>query len=129
LGLAFCGVEDFFRGLHHHTNIAVVLFAMGNWWLDSQGRNNLAGIPGDATNPAVLPDYLIVDLLIRNQRAKEDFLAMLPSMTADEQVRLNALTDANPATLLPFPFNDQAVEDQFMHTLNSRGFRDPNRKR
>ncbi len=102
---------------------------MGNWWLDSQGRNNLAGIPGDATNPAVLPDYLIVDLLIRNQRAKEDFLAMLPSMTADEQVRLNALTDANPATLLPFPFNDQAVEDQFMHTLNSRGFRDPNRKR
>ena len=60
----------------------------GNWWFDNQGRNNLAGIPGDPDNPAVLTDDCIVDLLINIPVAKKDFEALVPSMTPDEQVRL-----------------------------------------
>lgn len=101
----------------------------GNWWYDNQGRNNLAGIPGDPDNPAVLPDYLIVEFLIRVPIAKRDFLAVVPLMSPAEQVRLNGLVARNPSTLKPFPFNDQQQEDRFMASQNRPGVHDPNRRR
>jgi hypothetical protein len=101
----------------------------GNWWFDNQGRNNLAGIPGDPDNPAILTDDVIVDLLINVPIAKKDFEALVPNMTADEQVRLNGLVARYPITLQPFPFNDQEVEDNFMRSQNTAGVHDPNNRR
>lgn len=101
----------------------------GNWWFDNQGRNNLAGIPGDPDNPAILPDDVIVNLLINVPIAKRDFVALVPLMTAEEQDRLNGLVARNPLTLQPFPFNDQEVEDRFMKSQNTPGVHDPNNRR
>lgn len=100
----------------------------GNWWLDNQGRNNLAGIPGSTDNPAILPDAIIVELLVAIPIAKQDFKALVPMMLPDEQARLNALVARNPLTLQPFPFDDQRVEDQFMRSQNVPGVHDPNRR-
>jgi hypothetical protein len=102
---------------------------MANWWFDNQGRNNLAGIPGDPDHPAILPDHVIVDLLINVPIAKMDFEALVPTMTADEQERLRGLVARNPITLQPFPFNDQQVEDAFMSSQNTPGVHDPNNRR
>ncbi len=101
----------------------------GNWWFDNQGRNNLAGIPGDPDNPAILTDDVIVDLLINIPVAKKDFAALVPNMTPDEQTRLNGLVARYPITLQPFPFNDQEVEDNFMRSQNTPGVHDPNNRR
>jgi hypothetical protein len=100
-----------------------------NWWFDNQGRNNLAGIPGDPDNPAILPDYLIIDFLINIPIAKQDFLNALPYMTAVEQTRLNTLVAQNPMTLGPFPFNEQHQTDALMEAMNTPGVHDPNKKR
>lgn len=101
----------------------------GNWWFDNQNRNNLSGIPGDATNPAILPDHVILDLLINIPIAKTDFELLVPLMSAAEQVRLNGLTARNPIALQPFPFNDQQIEDRFMASQNVPGVHDPNNRR
>lgn len=101
----------------------------GNWWYDNQGRNNLAGIPGNADNPAILPDHVIVDLLIRVPLAKHDFLVLVPTMLPEERVRLNDLVARNPIALQPFPFNDQRVDDIFMASQNVPGVHDPNNRR
>lgn len=101
----------------------------GNWWFDNQDRNNLAGIPGDPDNPAVLSDDCIVDLLINIPVAKRDFEALVPNMTPEEQVRLNGLVARYPITLQPFPFNDQQVEDNFQRSQNTPGVHDPNNRR
>jgi len=103
--------------------------AGNNWWFDNQERNNLAGIVGDPTNPAILPDHIILDLLISIPIAKEDFLKIVPLMSAPEQARLNGLIDRCPLALQPFPYNDQQIDDRFMKGLNTPGVRDPNRKR
>ena len=100
-----------------------------NWWIDNQGRNNLAGIPGDPNNPAILPDNVIVDFLINIPLAKHDFQRLVPLMSAEEQTRLNDLVAQNPITLQPFPFNDQAVDDRFMASMNVPGVHDPNNRK
>jgi hypothetical protein len=100
-----------------------------NWWIDNQGRNNLSGIPGDSDNPAILPDEVIVNFLINIPLAKHDFQKLLPTMTVAEQARLNGLVARNPITLQPFPFNDQAVDDQFQRSQNVPGVFDPNRRK
>ena len=102
---------------------------MRNWWFDDQDRNNLAGIPGDADNPAILPDDIIIDLLINIPIAKKDFEDLVPRMLPEEQARLNGLVARYPITLQPFPFNDQRQDDLFMSSQNTPGVRDPNRKR
>ena len=101
----------------------------GNWWFDNQGRNNLAGIPGDPDNPAVLPDHIIIDLLINVPIAKQDFQKIVPLMSVAEQARLNGIVARNPITLQPFPFNDQRQEDVFMASQNRPGVHDPNRRK
>lgn len=100
-----------------------------NWWFDNQGRNNLAGIPGDPDNPAILPDDVIVDMLIKVPAAKLAFQQVVPNMLPEEQARLNALVSRHPRTMLPFPFNETAVDDQFQKSLNSGGVHDPNNRR
>ena len=101
----------------------------GNWWFDNQGRNNLAGVPGDSTNPPILTDAVIIDLLINHPNAKRDFKVLLPTMLHSEQARLTALVESHPLTLQPFPFNEGAVEDAFQASQNKVGIHDPNNRR
>lgn len=101
----------------------------GNWWFDNQNRNNLSGIPGDADNPAILPDHVIVDFLLNIPIAKQDFKVLVPTMLPEEQVRLNGITARNPLTLQPFTFNDQHQSDVFMSLQNTPGVHDPNNRR
>ena len=100
-----------------------------NWWFDDQGRNNLAGVCGDPTNPPVLPDAVIIDILINIPIAKTDFLSLLPTMLPEEQARLNELVALHPITLQPFPFNDVDIDDTFQRLQNTAGIYDPNNRR
>lgn len=102
---------------------------MSEWWIDDQGRNNLSGVKGDPSNPPVLPDHLIVELLINFRPAKESFRRLLPRMLQAEQDRLNELVALNPRTLLDYPVDDQILGDESMRSLNTPGIRDPNRRR
>lgn len=99
------------------------------WWFDEQGRNNLSGVPGSPTNPAILPDHIIVEFLLQYPPAKEEFKKLVPLMLPEEQDRLNALVAANPLTLKNYPTDDQVIDDQFMRAVNSGPIRDPNRRR
>ena len=89
---------------------------MPNYWIRDNGQNTLKGVEGDMDNPAVLPDLLILDLLSEgNQKAREDFLAILPTMTQIEQDRLNNLyAFSTPPRVYP-----QDREDNFQSSMNS----------
>jgi hypothetical protein len=95
----------------------------GNWWIDGQGRNNLAGIPDSATNPAILPDYLIVEFLLNYPQAKTDFYRMLPTMSAEEQERLNELVEKNPYCMAHNVVDPVAYSDRIQHRYNTQGVR------
>lgn len=68
----------------------------GNFWIDNNGNNTLRGIPGDPDNPAVLPDFHIVNALQRTQRAHDDLQKILPTLLPEEQERINDLIALNP---------------------------------
>lgn len=89
---------------------------MSNYWIRDNGQNTLKGIEGDADNPAVLPDILILDLLSEgNQKAREDFLTIVPTLSQEEQDRLNNLyAFSTPPRAYP-----QDREDQFQSSMNS----------
>ena len=89
---------------------------MPNYWIRDNGQNTLKGIAGDMDNPAVLPDTLILDLLSEgNQKAREDYLTIVPTMTQTEQDRLNNLyAFSTPPRVYP-----QDREDQFQGSMNS----------
>ena len=67
-----------------------------NFWIDNNNRCTLRGIPGDSTNPAVLPDFQIVNALQRSQKAHDDLKQLLPALLPEEQERINDLLAANP---------------------------------
>ena len=65
---------------------------MENFWIRPNGENTLKGVEDDPTNMPVLPDYLILEFLSNsNQKARDDFLKLLPGMTEEEQYRLNGI--------------------------------------
>lgn len=95
---------------------------MSNWWVDSQGRNNLKGVPGDPSNPPVLSDGTILEFLKKYDVARADFFSLLPSMTAEEQERLNGLVSSNPSVLYSDPA-PQVREDRVQKKFNTAGIR------
>lgn len=95
-----------------------------NYWIRKTGVNTLKGIEGDPDNPPILPAYLIMEFLSDgNQKARDDFLALLPSMTELEQERLNEIYAFSRA---PQKY-DQVVEDDFQKSMNKLVIRNPNR--
>lgn len=68
----------------------------GNFWIDNNNRCTLRGVPGDIDNPAVLPDFQIVNALQRTQTAHDDLQKLLPSLLPEEQERINNLLAQNP---------------------------------
>lgn len=95
---------------------------MSNWWIDSQGRNNLRGIPDDPSNPAILPDATILEFVKKYAVARSDFLSIVPTMTPEEQERLNGLIALNPTALFSDP-DPQVREDRVQKKFNTAGIR------
>lgn len=96
---------------------------MPNWWVDeATGLNNLSGVPDDSDNPPVLPDGVILQFLEQYADARDDFRLIVPTMTAEEQARLNGLIDANPNVMIPQP-PPQVQEDRVQRKMNTTGIR------
>jgi hypothetical protein len=88
---------------------------MSNFWIRETGQNTLSGVEGDFYNRPVLPDYLIIEFLSDgNQKARDDFQALLPSMLPEEQERLNHLY----AFSTPPRDHQQLIEDKFQGSMN-----------
>lgn len=95
---------------------------MPNWWVDNQGRNNLRGLPDDPSNPAILPDGVILEFLKKYAAARADFKNIVPTMTPEEQERLNGLVARNPSVMYSDP-DPQVVEDRVQKKFNTSGIR------
>ena len=90
---------------------------MENFWIRSDGQNTLKGVEDNLTNPPVLPAHLILEFLSdNNQKARDDFLALLPSMTEDERERLENIY-AFSTKPKDYP---QIVEDKFQKSMSPR---------
>ena len=58
---------------------------MANYWIRENGQNTLSGVEGEENRP-VLPDHLILEFLSDgNQKARDDFLQLLPTMSVTEK--------------------------------------------
>jgi len=88
----------------------------GNFWIDNNGRNTLRGIPGDPNNPAVLPDFHIINALQRTQTAHTDLQKLLPILLPEERERIETLVAQNPylsKVINQTAPGDDAVQAQF----------------
>jgi hypothetical protein len=89
---------------------------MSNFWIREDGQNTLEGVEYDPNTKPVLPSHLILDLLSEdNQKARDDFLTILPTMTLDEQERLNEIFAISTKPKL-YP---QIQEDNFQSSMNN----------
>jgi hypothetical protein len=103
---------------------------MSNWWVDEQGRNNLAGVEESETNPPVLSVDTIVEFLTKYAPARQGFRELIGTMRPEEQERLNAIVQQNPRALVEDSTSDPKIqEDLFQRALNQVPFIDPNRRR
>ena len=90
---------------------------MSNFWIRPSGQNTLKGVEDDVNNPPVLPAYLILEFLSNdNQKAREDFLALLPMMNEEETLRLQEIYAFSTAPK-DYP---QIVEDKFQKAMGTR---------
>lgn len=93
---------------------------MAEWWVDGTGQNMLEGIPDDTDNPAKLTNAEITWILQRIPAARSSFDRILPTLTADEQTRLNIIADTAGAHLI---VDDQDAMDRVQHKWNTAGVR------
>lgn len=90
---------------------------MSNFWIRPNGQNTLSGVEDDPTNKPVLPAILILEFLSdNNQKARDDFLALVSSMSEEEQYRLNEIYAFSMAPK-DYP---QIVEDKFQKAMTPR---------
>lgn len=90
---------------------------MSNFWIRPDGQNTLKGVEEDPTNLPVLPAHLILEFLSDdNQKARDDFLDLLPGMTEEEQFRLNEIY-AFSTKPKDYP---QVREDRFQKAMGTR---------
>lgn len=87
------------------------------WWIDNVGRNTLRGVPGDLTNPPILPDDYIFDFLRRIPEARESFNRLYPTMLPEEKERLDSIAQG---ALYVQP-DIKATEDAFQRSQNAAG--------
>jgi len=93
---------------------------MSEWWVDGSGTNMLRGIPDDEDNPALLTDAEIIDFLQHIPLARASFDRILPTLTADEQTRLNLLAETAGAHLIVDPTD---ATDRIQEKWNRAGVR------
>jgi hypothetical protein len=90
---------------------------MENFWIRPDGQNTLKGVEDDPTNKPVLPAYLILEFLSNdNQKARDDFLNLLPGMNEEEQYRLQEIY-AFSTKPKDYP---QIMEDKFQKAMTPR---------
>lgn len=90
------------------------------FWVDGVGINNLSGIPQDPDNPAILTDAAILDFLTRIPEARNSFNRLVPTMSDEEQERLNNIARmANNGMVI----GEIETGDRFQHGWNTRGVR------
>jgi hypothetical protein len=90
---------------------------MSNYWIRDNGQNTLKGVTGDFENPPLLPDHLILEFLSDgNQKARDDFQALLSSMLPEEQGRLETIY----AYSTPPRKYTQTIEDDFQSSMTTR---------
>lgn len=99
---------------------------MSNYWVLPNGINTLSGVFEDPDNQPQLPDELILEFLSDgNQKARDDFQALLPTMTELEQERLNLLWAYSRK-----PDKYQSVlEDDFQTSMNTLRVNNPSMRR
>jgi hypothetical protein len=88
------------------------------FWINGVGQNMLAGIPGDEANPAFLTNAYILDFLTHDPNARASFDRLYPTMTADEQTRLDEIVKMAENGLV---VDDVTTADRFQHRLNTGG--------
>jgi len=91
---------------------------MGNYWIDRQGRSFLRGSHDNPQNPVALPDHLIIQFLEEQKKAREDLMALLPTMIEEEKTRIQGILDAHP-NILKDQLYEQDREDQFQSNFNN----------
>ena len=89
---------------------------MADWWINNSGQNMLAGIPGDSDNPAMLDDSYILDFLTRIPVARASFNLLYPTMSADEQARLDEIVKMADNG---YVVDDVSSSDRFQHAINT----------
>lgn len=90
---------------------------MAEWWFNSTGQNLLTGIVGDDTTPALLADEYIADFLNRIPEARASYQRIRASLTAAEQVRIDALYQM----AVNIPTDTTALTDAHQHKWNTAG--------
>ncbi len=90
---------------------------MENFWIRPDGQNTLKGVEDDPTNLPVLPAHLILEFLSDdNQKARDDFLKLLPLMNEEEKYRLEEIYSFSTKPK-DYP---QIVEDKFQKAMSTR---------
>ena len=64
---------------------------MAEWWFNNSGQNMLQGIPGDESNPALLPDEKIASFFDRIPEARASYLRLRTGLPEAERERLDTL--------------------------------------
>ena len=90
------------------------------WWLTKSGDNLLQGVPGDATNPPLLTDDMIVEFLMQIPESRASFDRLVPNMLPEEQARLAILTEGAVSLT---PLLRDTIADNFQHRFNTSGIR------
>lgn len=87
-----------------------------NWWYIGQ-QNMLAGIEGDETNPAKLPDTYIAYFFNTIPLSIPGYEEVRSTLTAEEQARCDSLlSQAQHFSLTPVKNSDK-----FQSTMNKQG--------
>jgi hypothetical protein len=93
---------------------------MAEWWVDGSGQNMLEGVPDDEDNPAMLTDAEIIDFLQHIVLARASFDRILPTLTAEEQTRLNLIAATAGAHLI---VDNTDATDRIQQKWNTAGVR------
>ena len=93
---------------------------MAEFWIDGNGENLLSGVHGDEANPVLLSDAYILDFLTRIPESRASFDRLYPTMTADEQARLDTIAKMAANGMI---LDDVSTADRIQHRFNTSSVR------
>lgn len=96
--------------------------AIGNWWINTNGKNTLKGVENDPDNPILCQSDDILYFMQQYPDAYDGFFVMLPSLLPEERARLQRLIEENPN--INTPLEEPIVySDNLQKAWNTRGIR------
>jgi hypothetical protein len=93
---------------------------VAEFWINGNGENLLSGLPGDEATPAMLTDEYILDFLTRIPESRASFDRLYPTMTADEQARLDGIAKMAGNGMV---LDDVSSADRIQHRFNTSSVR------